>query len=122
LKGRKEGMMTTVTSSLQLTWLSSNDAYNTSLVKIARRVGVWGGVLTHSLVLVLLRSCNSSWRFKCNQGMNERTNQQRFSPANFVYRPQARTHEAGWRRRPLETRACLRRRWLVATSFMINSR
>jgi hypothetical protein len=86
--------------------LSSNDAYKTSLVKNARRVGVLAGVLTRSFFFFFVHA--QFLKIKCNQGMNERTNQQRYSPTNFVYR--ARKHEAGWRRRPFETRACLRRR------------
>ncbi len=118
---RKEGMTTTLIwtrrqwfTSLQLTWLSSNDANKTSLVKKARRVGVYLGRGGHSFLLVLLRSCTvPEDPSATNEWTSEPTNK-RFSPANFVYRP-ARKHEAGWRRRPLRDPCCLRRRWLVAT-------
>jgi hypothetical protein len=92
---RKEGMTTTVTSSLQLTWLSSNDAYKTSLVKIARRVGVWGGVLTRWF-LSFFCSCNSSWRSSATkEWTSEPTNKDFLQQTLFTARKHARTRLAG---------------------------
>jgi hypothetical protein len=58
-------------------------------------------VLTRSILFFFVHA--QFLKIKCNQGMNERTNQQSFSPANFVYRPQARggLEAGGGRSRPV---------------------
>lgn len=108
---RKEWMTTTLIwtrrqwfTSLQLTWLSSNDANKTSLVKKARRVGAYMGRGGHSFLLVLLRSCTvPEDPSATNEWTSERTNQQKIFSSKLCL-PPASTRRAGGGGR-FETRA-----------------
>ncbi len=116
---RKEGMTRTLIWTRRQ-WPTVSSSRDWAAMTPTRRHwstkhGVWvlWGRGAHSFDLVLLRSCTVPEDQV--QPRNERANQPTKFFSSKLCLPPASTRRAGGRRRPLETRACLRRRWLVAT-------